>query len=321
MESVKARDLIKGQKLVTLSADDTVSDALGLLASRNVLSAPVLDNKTQQGPQQKVLGFLDYLDILVFAIQQCTKTLTDLSSGESRQLTTDDMFMIKKRSKDFKLSNIMDVIDLSKRNPYYAISAETSLHQVITDYLSDLHRVALTDTNGNLLGVLTQCDVVKFISSSPDYLKRFPDLAKPVSNFKNKSVNVVTIPIDMKAYDGFLSMYENGVTSLAVTDNKGKLCCALSATDLKGLKEKDFDFLLKPIHDFIGEIRKQQGLDPHFVVSATPNTPMNEIIDKMNKASIHRVFIVDNDNKPAGVISLTDILQGLALSTVSKNRT
>jgi len=315
MESTKVRELIQDQKLVSLNVDDTISDALGMLANRNILSAPVIDNKTQQGPQQKILGFVDYLDLLVFAIRQCTKILTDLSSGESRSLTTDDMWMIKKRTKDFKLSSIMDVLDLSKRNPYYAISGDMPLQQAITEYLTDLHRVAITDKNGNLIGILTQRDALKFLSSSPDYLKRFPEFTKAASNFKNKTTNVVSIPIDTKAYDAFMSMYDNGVSSLAVTDNNGKLCCAFSASDLKGLKEKDFSFLLKSIHDYIGEIRKLQGLDPHYVVSATLDTPMNEIMNKMIKSNVHRVFLVDNNNKPTGIIALTDILQGLAVAT------
>jgi len=316
MESIKVRELIKDQKLVSLTVDDTISDALGMLSSRNILSAPVIDNKTQQGPQQKILGFVDYLDMLVFAIKQCTKTLTDLSSGESRSLTTDDMWMIKKRTKDFKLGSVLDVIDLSKRNPYYAISGDTTLQQAITEYLTDLHRVGVLDNNGNLIGILTQWDVLKFLSSSPDYLKKFPEFTKAAS--KNKSLNIVTIPIDTKAYDAFMSMYDNGVTSLAVTDKNGKLCCAFSASDLKGLKEKDFESLTKPIHEYIGDIRKQQGMDPHFVVCATPNTPMNEIFSKMTKSNVHRVFMVDNDNKPSGVFSLTDTLQSIASTTVFK---
>ncbi len=42
------------------------------------------------------------------------------------------------------------------------------------------------------------------------------------------------------------------------------------------------------------------------------NTPLLEAIDRMFMKHVHRLYVVDEQRRPAGVVSLTDICTGLA---------
>ena len=47
------------------------------------------------------------------------------------------------------------------------------------------------------------------------------------------------------------------------------------------------------------------------------NTSLLEAMEKMAKYHIHRVFVVDKDNKPIGVISHTDVLHAIVTFKMS----
>jgi len=47
-------------------------------------------------------------------------------------------------------------------------------------------------------------------------------------------------------------------------------------------------------------------------VTATPATPITELARRMRDAHIHRVIVVDEDRRPLGIVTSTDILAAVA---------
>jgi len=55
-------------------------------------------------------------------------------------------------------------------------------------------------------------------------------------------------------------------------------------------------------------------------VTVGPEAPIGELVQKMVDAHIHRVIVVDKDNKPLGIVSSTDVLAALAKAAQRKRQ-
>jgi CBS domain-containing protein len=51
---------------------------------------------------------------------------------------------------------------------------------------------------------------------------------------------------------------------------------------------------------------------PPAVMTCAPDTPFREVLARLAASGVHRIYIVDDDRKPAGVITLTDVLKAVA---------
>ncbi|HEY8505600.1 MAG TPA: CBS domain-containing protein, partial [Gemmataceae bacterium] len=59
------------------------------------------------------------------------------------------------------------------------------------------------------------------------------------------------------------------------------------------------------------EVRQFMTPDP---VTVAPDTPIREVARMMIDAHIHRVIVVDAEQRPLGVVSATDVLAAVAYS-------
>jgi hypothetical protein len=51
---------------------------------------------------------------------------------------------------------------------------------------------------------------------------------------------------------------------------------------------------------------------PPAVVTCAPDTPFHEVVSRLAASGVHRIYIVDAQRKPTGVITLTDVLKAVA---------
>jgi CBS-domain-containing membrane protein len=70
---------------------------------------------------------------------------------------------------------------------------------------------------------------------------------------------------------------------------------------------------------FVHEVRKhmEQGGKTHAVVVAvSPSATFKHIVEKIATSHHHRVFLVDDEYRPVGVISVSDVCKLLAMEMV-----
>jgi len=305
METKKVGDVMGKNKLVTLNGDFTVEEALQILGQYNISSAPLFI-------QNKVVGFIDVLDLLAYLVSVCTKPLMDVMVGESRKLSSDDLQMVKKRTKDFELKNVGDLVDYSKRNPFHTAYEDVSLQSVLPLFQKGVHRVAVMDRSDKMIGILSQFDLLQELAKDP----KVASLKKIVSECQNFSSKVTSVPYDMGAGDAFMYMFQNGVSSLGLMDGQGTLAGTVSAADIKWIANKpDFRDLLRSIGDFVKDIRKCQGKSENFVACTFGNASLFDVVNLMYQDKVHRVFIVDEQRHPKGILSLTDIIREIGVPT------
>jgi CBS domain-containing protein len=64
-------------------------------------------------------------------------------------------------------------------------------------------------------------------------------------------------------------------------------------------------------------VRRHMTANP---VTVPPEMPIGELVQKMVDAHIHRVIVVDEENKPLGIISSTDVLAAVANAAARKRQ-
>jgi CBS domain-containing protein len=287
-------DLGSDWELVTITGDVTVSEGLDLMREKKVISLPVL--RETNGPFE---GIIDMLDLVTYCSTKFTN-VSVLAQESYRQM------------EEFAAKPVRDLLDISGRNAWVYISYKEILCKLF-HLLTKHHRVAVVNESYDVIGVITQSKLVEFLYKNR---RLFPDTM-------HKRVDILQKPVEsihMKAFviEGFRTIWEHGVSGLAVINDEGVLVGNLSATDLLKTHVKPTGEM---IHDLYQPIKQmlniREDLKDRIMMADLPEcraiavtaddtleTSMKKCIDN----GIHRVFIQDDKRKPVGVISLGDVI-------------
>jgi len=98
--------------------------------------------------------------------------------------------------------------------------------------------------------------------------------------------------------------------AIGVINDAGELIQVLSVNDLRsvGYDEQLFQRLYLPVGQFIQIALQSNSTKPRALITAKFTDTFGEVLQTIVKSGVHRLYIVD-ENKPVGVISLSDILK------------
>jgi CBS domain-containing protein len=304
LKSTSINDLIKGKdssNLMQLDSSITVSQAIKILAENNVLSMPVFDK--EDGSH---LGFVDYCDILTFVINMYTEG-HQVSETQWNSFCS-DIETLQHRSVRFGIKPIKEIIDASHRDAFIPVYGHGTVFQLIEGvFYKGVHRVPVMDEQDKLIAIVTQTDVMNFFGRNSSLMNA--DLGRQtVKQLKLSTPNVITMSINAQAIHAFHLMYLHKVSAVAIVNSAGMLVANLSASDLKGLVQQQFSSLLLPVPTFISNMKGK--VKP--AISVTMNTQFETVILQMCLFRIHRLWVVNEDGKPIGVISQSDVMKKLS---------
>jgi len=97
-----------------------------------------------------------------------------------------------------------------------------------------------------------------------------------------------------------------------LVDNSGKLIANISASNIKGMTRANIQLLYRPLTDFLARDRKRGWWQ--LPVTTTLDTTLQDVLVQFVAAKVHRMYIVDNEDKPIGEVSISDIVRQLASS-------
>lgn len=300
----KLSNLFRG-RLVVLPGDVTVENALRRMSKYNITAVPVLKSKDDP----TILGFAGMLDFIAHLVKLLWKEGTEELNLDPSNLQS--------KTEIFRKTPISQIVDKSGRSPFRVMNGEESLSDAVQYYLKGAHRIAITDDTGDIVGVISQWTVANYLATVPTESKDWiPVLREPVSK-AGYSSNVIRVNGKTNTLQSFLRMHTEKISALAIVDDDGKLIGNLSVSDLKGFQLflSDFNDLLAPVSEFLTLIRKKQGRPENFAVVFSPKTLTKDIVAKLNDEIVHRAYIVDDDNKPIGIFSLSDLMQKLISDT------
>jgi CBS-domain-containing membrane protein len=150
-------------------------------------------------------------------------------------------------------------------------------------------------------------------TKSLQYLRAADLMKKPVQ----------TVPQEMSLPTAGGLLQREQISGAAVIDGAGRCVGVISTTDFlnassKTPKKAGRQDSEEPVFNEwqvdvdslpADEVRNHMSRD---VVTVTPATPITELARSMLDAHIHRVFVVDEERRPVGIVSSTDIVAAVA---------
>eukprot|EP01089_Gocevia_fonbrunei_P015671 TRINITY_DN4642_c0_g1_i1.p1 TRINITY_DN4642_c0_g1~~TRINITY_DN4642_c0_g1_i1.p1 ORF type:complete len:332 (+),score=75.39 TRINITY_DN4642_c0_g1_i1:178-1173(+) len=281
--------------IATAKKKDHISKTFKTLIDHKILSCPVFNVA-----KQNYIGFIDMVDMVTHVINTCQES--ELMGGE--------LPVIMENQERFTKSLTGNICDLSKRNPWKPVDKKVPISAAVKLMVQwKVHRIPIVDSDGELLTLVTQSQICKFIN---DHMDAYTSLAsKTVGDLNLGLGNVFTVNVNGRAVDAFKIMHDQGVSAVGVVNDEGELIANISVSDLKliGYDGKLMNALLFPITEFLKLISPNAafGVGP---ISVDTSATFKEVVSTLVLARIHRVYVVDkSNNKPIGVISQLEVLK------------
>ncbi|KAL4431250.1 hypothetical protein ABPG75_006506 [Micractinium tetrahymenae] len=185
--------------------------------------------------------------------------------------------------------------------------------------------------------IVSQSDMLRFLHKHQAQLGSTL-LGSTLQQLGLQGKRVLCVPADLAVIDALAGMVDARVPAVAVIDSEesGRLVGNLSISDLRGLQPSHFEQLGEPVGDFLRDggwregarwqgasllggvavkfgIKSPESLphEPPLAVCRLDST-FGEVLALLAGRHLHRLFVVDGEGRPVGVVSLTDILSLLA---------
>nr|XP_031848505.1 uncharacterized protein LOC116433964 isoform X2 [Nomia melanderi] len=286
----KCYDLIPtSAKLVVFDTHLLVKKAFFALVYNGVRAAPLWDSA-----RQEFVGMLTITDFIKILQMYYTSPSVTMDELEEHEL---DTWRILK----------------DQVHPLVSISPDASLYEAIKTLVQNrIHRLPVIDPDtGNVLYILTHKRILRFLFL---YIHELP---KP--SFTNKTLrelrigtfdNIETATEETSIILALKKFVERRVSALPIIDAEGKLVNIYSKFDVINLAaEKTYNNLDVSLRE-ANEHRNEwfEG-----VQSCKLDETLFTIMERIVRAEVHRLVVVDDDDKVIGIISLSDLLFYLVL--------
>ncbi|XP_026998262.1 5'-AMP-activated protein kinase subunit gamma-1 isoform X1 [Tachysurus fulvidraco] len=299
MKCHRCYDLIPtSSKLVVFDTTLQVKKAFFALVANGVRAAPLWDTK-----QQSFVGMLTITDFIRILHRYYKSPLVQIYELEEHKIETWRELYLQETFK-----------------PLVEISPSASIFDAVYSLIKNkIHRLPMIDpVSGNVLYILTHKRILKFLQlfvcemPKPAFMKQtLSELG--IGTYHNIAFIQPDTPI-IKALSVFV---ERRVSALPVVNNTGKVVDIYSKFDVINLaSEKTYNNLGMSVTEAL----KHRSQYFEGVMKCGRHETLETIVDRIVKAEVHRLVVVDEDSSIEGIISLSDILQALVLSPAGLSR-
>ncbi|CAB3367245.1 Hypothetical predicted protein [Cloeon dipterum] len=287
----KCYDLIPtSAKLVVFDTQLLVKKAFFALVYNGVRAAPLWDSK-----QQLFVGML---------------TITDFIKILQRYYTSPSVHMDE--LEEHKLETWRGVLQ-EEVKPLVSIGPDASLYDAIKTLIQKrIHRLPVIDpANGNVLYILTHKRILRFLFLYINDLPKPTYMHKPLSELRIGTYdNIETARPHTPIIEALHKFVERRVSALPIVDDQGRLVDIFAKFDVINLAaEKTYNNLDVSLQK-ANEHRNEwfEG-----VTKCKLDETLFTVMERIVRAEVHRLVIVDDEDKVIGVVSLSDLLTYLVL--------
>jgi len=288
--NIRLEHILQNQKFEFCREEQTISDAIGILAKKDIGAVPVID---ANGVPK---GSLDLLDLVAYCIEKL-----DLKNEKTQKSD-------KTQIQDFMNRPIKNLEDFSRQNPFICLPPRKSLRRacLLLGY-PRCHRIWIGD-KGSILGVMTQLQAMELIWKQKNEIKEMMNFR--LRDLFPESRQPITISIKDTLMNAFWMIWKSRVSGIGIVDEKGMLVGNVSATDLKFLAMQNnpsvmLEALKNPLSHFLANKKGEFPKDP---VVVSLDESMENVMNRFIQNRVHRVYVVDQQMKPIEVLSASDIL-------------
>jgi len=276
-------DQFKIDKLIEANASTNAHEGFSLLISNNILSIPLYDDS-----QGSFTCFLDLMDILWFLTQD---SIEDLNNEEEK----------------LKQKTCGQIADYSKLDPFIKITSDTNLIkvlQIVSQDCRSLHRMPVVNSEGKLIGIVSQSLLVRFLEP---HTKKFDFGTLSIGTLGlGLDKTVVTVKEDESVQVAVQKLKQYKVSGIGIVDQEGRLKGTFSPSALKyfGIGNKVLSIGGSTMKEFVASVQ----LPKEYPLSVMKTATACQVISTFSQSGTHRIFVVDSENRPEGIISLVDII-------------
>lgn len=144
-----------------------------------------------------------------------------------------------------------------------------------------------------------QSDAVRFVAQSPAALAALGDATLASLGLGRGGVAAVAAALPTVEALSFAT--SQGVSAVAVIGDSGVLVGSLSVSDLRACAGAGaLASLALPVREFLAGQR---------LVTCAPDALLSAVVARLAAERVHRLWVVDSDGVPSGVVTLTDVLR------------
>ncbi|XP_072731066.1 5'-AMP-activated protein kinase subunit gamma-3 isoform X2 [Mycteria americana] len=279
-------------KLVVFDISLEIKKAFVALVANGVRAAPLWDSK-----KQSFVGMLTITDFINILHRYYRSPLVQIYEVE-----------------EHKIETWREVYLQGSFKPLVYISPSDSLFDAVYSLIKHkIHRLPVIEpVSGNVLHILTHKRILKFLHifgstiPKPGFLKKtVQELC--IGTFRDVAVVPETAPV----YAALEIFVDRRVSALPVINDAGQVVGLYSRFDVIHLAaQKTYNNLDISVREAL----RQRTTCLEGVLTCYPHETMEDIIDRIAKEQVHRLVLVDENQYPRGIVSLSDILQALVLT-------
>ncbi|CAN9506203.1 unnamed protein product [Ophioblennius macclurei] len=292
MKCHKCYDIVPtSSKLVVCDTTLQVKKAFFALVANGVRAAPLWETK-----KQSFVGMLTITDFINILTRYYKSPMVQIYELEEHKIETWRELYLQETFK-----------------PLVHISPDASIFEAVYSLIKNkIHRLPVIDpVSGNALYILTHKRILKFLQlfvcemPMPAFMKQtLEELG--VGTF----ANIAFIHPDTPLITALSVFTHRRVSALPVVDRNGKVVDIYSKFDVINLAaEKTYNNLDLTVTQAL------QHRSQYFegVMKCNKLETLETIVDRIVKAEVHRLVVVDEASRIVGIVSLSDILQALVL--------
>jgi len=286
------------KEIISAKAGETVGCALKKMSIENIRSIIVLDDN------ENFIGLIEPLDLVSFLVPLHQK----FYRHDVVQESMDDLLVEGNLFFEEKLSKVIETRDRAS----LVVSLDNKLSTVFDEFSKGYYHsaAAVRNQQGKIVNIVSQIDVANFLNQNKPLLRSMMDLPAEQLCLKHqfiKDKEVVTIDQLESLMSAFTRLYQKRLSAVAVIDKDGRIVGNLSATDIRLLSvPHDFVILSNHVKDLLQSNKRIQDITR--VITCNGKDTIGDMITRMSDEQIHRLYFVDEQNRPQGLISLTDIM-------------
>ncbi|KAK6452938.1 hypothetical protein FP744_10009189 [Trichoderma asperellum] len=281
-------------RLIVLDTDLLIKKSLNILIQNSIVSAPLWDSHASRFAG--ILTATDYINVIQYHCQ-----------------FPDEMNKLDQ----FRLSSLRDIEKAIGATPIESVSVHPSrpLYEALRRMLKTrARRIPLVDVDDEtgretVVSVITQYRILKFIAVNNEHntilLKktlRELHLGTYTGIAVARMASTVLEVIDL--------MVNRNISCVPIVDSENRVLNAFEAVDvIPCIKGGAYDDL----NGTVGEALCKRPEDNPGIFTCSEDDRLDSIFDTIRKSRVHRLIVVDDENKLKGVISLSDILKYVLL--------
>jgi len=267
---------------------------------------------------RKFLGFIDFLDIVWFTIWSFGLWRQEQGQGQASVAESKESFSSYLSLDRFRNASVQDVLGrpgFGTRNQATQIYKGFSLFHVFeTMARISSHRIAITNSERKVTGIITQSMIVSLLDQHMDRLGGMSS-HKVSEMLPGLFDELRAVHETDMALTAFKQMVEHNVSGLAVLNSQGELVDTISVRDLRGMGSaaENWTNLWLNVRDFKNMCREKfPQQTPQKPIFVNKDDTLEKCIKSMDDGNIHRIFVADLlDGKaiPSHCISQRDVLR------------